>query len=319
MVSFTLSAQKSIEDIAEMKEKKWQKLAEGQHGYINLIPGLKTMIKEGMLKEENVPNPKEIGILTFQLWDESTWKQVAKSDTQSFYELHTISEDGSNMISNKLYEIMYPALKKEFANANITLKTTSEYLDSQGDKEIYASGANEVEVSGLMKFLTSGFLNRLQGETQGQGTVSADGYAFYPVTARIMNSDYKAPASVGKIVEKLDLDAGLVLSVNVSIERGGKLLAFNGMEMGVVGPVKDEEDVEFRGKIGKKMVQYQRDGQGFASSYFGVDNIPLADMNKKTGEIIAWHTDGLETVARRMAQNIIFDLKKLANMDMSKK
>jgi len=318
IISSTLTAQKSIEDIAKMKENKWQKLVEGKYGYINLIPGFKTMIQENLLKEENVPNPKNIGILTFQLWDEPTWKSTRAGDWV-YYEKNLLTEEGSNLVSNELYKLMLPAIKKKFSSAGITLKTTDEYLDSEEKMQIYREGASQVKVSGLVKFLTDGLHNRLQGENEGQGTVSADGYAFYPVTASVMASDFKAPGIVGKITENLGLDASLIISVNVSIEKGGKLLVFRGMGMAIVGPVKDEEDVEFRGKIGKKMVQYQRDGQALSSSYFTVDPIPLADMVKKTGEIEEWHTAGIDLVATRMVENMVFDLNKLANMDKSKK
>ncbi len=46
---------------------------------------------------------------------------------------------------------------------------------------------------------------------------------FYPLSAKKISQDFKAPASVGLIAEDLELDAVLVITVNVSLKKREEL------------------------------------------------------------------------------------------------
>ena len=317
VISNTVFAQKSIQDIAQMKDKKWEKLSKGKYHYRNELPQLEGLINTELLKEENTPNPKNIGILTFQLWDETTWKSQ-KAGGWVYYTKNFLSENGSNIVSNKIMEKILPGIKAEYKNAGINLLEPKEFIDNEEKRQVYANGASQVELSGLVKFLSNGFFNRLQGERSGQGSVSADGYAFYPVTAKLVSQDFKAPASIGKITEQLGIDASLLIAMKVSIEKGGKRLVFRGFEMAIVTSIDDEEDKEYKGKIGAKLMNLYRDGLTMSAMYFDVEPITIADLEKKTGNVEAWYIDGIDQVAKRMTSDMLYGLKKFVNRDKSK-
>lgn len=311
-------AQKSMQDIAEMKDKQWDKLVKGKYYYRGALPQLEGLINTELLKEEKTPNPKDIGVLTFQLWDESTMKSQ-KSGNWVYYTKNFISEDGSNLISNKIMSVILPSIRAEYANAGINLLEPGEFLDNEQEREIYMNGASEVELSGLVKFANSSFFNRLQGKsTDGAGSVSADGYAFYPVTAKLVSQDFKSPASIGKIIEQLGLDATLLIAVKVSIEKGGRRLVFKGMEMAIVTAIDDEKDKEYSGRIGAKLMNRYRDGLTMSAMYFDVEPFTIADLEKKTGNVEAWYIDGMDEVARRMTTDLLYGLKKFVDRDDSK-
>ncbi|GAB5527909.1 MAG: hypothetical protein Roseis2KO_57810 [Roseivirga sp.] len=311
--------QKSLQDIAEMKDKQWNKLVKDKYYYTGQLPQLEGLISVKLLKEENTPDPKEIGVLTFQLWDESTMKSQ-KAGNWVYYEKNFLSEDGSNIISNKIIKEILPAIKSEFTQAGINLLEPSEFIDNEEEREIYNNGASQVELSGIVAFMNSSIFNRLQGESNGgSGSVSADGYAFYPVTAKLVTQDFKAPASIGKITEQLGLDASLLIAIRVSIEKGGKKLVFRGFEMAVVTTIDDEKDQVYKGRIGAKVMNIYRDGLTMASSHFSVEPIVIADLQKKTGKVEAWYIEGIDRVAQRMTQDMLFGMKKFINRDKSKK
>lgn len=131
--------------------------------------------------------------------------------------------------------------------------------------------------------------------------------------------DFKAPASIGLIAEDLDLDAVLIITVNVSLSRNGKSLILQGIETGIVGPIDDDTSKEFKGVIGAGMMNKYRDGLTFSTVYFEVEPFEIAEINKKSGQIEKWYLEGLETVTSRMADDLIIGMKKFIALDKSKK
>ncbi|MBO6761462.1 MAG: hypothetical protein JJ909_10910 [Roseivirga sp.] len=295
----SLIAQKNFMEIAQMKDKKWDNFRKGSDYYISQLMLIDGLIDVGLLKEENTPNPKDIGVLTFQLWDESTWKS-SKAGGWVYYEKNFISEDGSNMISNRIMEEILPKIRAKYTSAGFNLMEPDEFITKEEQK--------------------NGLLNRLQGNSNGgTGSVSADGYAFYPVTAKTVSMDFKSPSNIGLITEELGLDASLLIAVRVSIEKGGRSLVFRGFEMAVVTTIDDEKDKEYSGRIGAKLMNMYRDGLTMSASYFQMDPIMLADLERKTGNVEKWYLDGVDLVAERMTDDVIFGMKKFINRDKSRK
>lgn len=315
----SLIAQKNFMEIAQMKDKKWDNFRKGSDYYISQLMLIDGLIDVGLLKEENTPNPKDIGVLTFQLWDESTWKS-SKAGGWVYYEKNFISEDGSNMISNRIMEEILPKIRAKYTSAGFNLMEPDEFITNEEQKEIYFNGPSRVELSGILKFFSNGILNRLQGNSNGgTGSVSADGYAFYPVTAKTVSMDFKSPSNIGLITEELGLDASLLIAVRVSIEQGGRSLVFRGFEMAVVTTIDDEKDKEYSGRIGAKTMNMYRDGMTMSASFFQMEPIMLADLERKTGNVKKWYLDGIDLVAERMTDDVIFGMKKFINRDKSRK
>ncbi|MCS5489529.1 hypothetical protein [Algoriphagus limi] len=310
-------AQKSLSEIAEMNDKQWDKLVKSHKTGLNHIYAVEGLIGAELFEKENMPDPKKIGVLTFQLWDESTWKS-SSAGGWVYYEKNFITEEGSNFISNELLGQMLPVVESKFSEVGIEVQEPDEYIDNEEERTLYNEGPNKIELSGILKVFSGGLLDRLQGKKDGQGTVSADGYEFYPITPSILSSDYKAPSTLGLLAEDLGVDALLVVAVRVSIEKAGKLLVCNGIEMGLYGPVADDESIDYSGVIGAKTVNIYRGGMMYSTAFFEVEEVPLGDMDKNTGEITQWYTDGLPTITERMMDDMIYGLEKFKAMDTSK-
>ncbi|MFC3880346.1 hypothetical protein ACFOSV_09180 [Algoriphagus namhaensis] len=300
-----------------MNDKQWDKLVKSHKTGLNHIYAVEGLIGAELFEKENMPDPKKIGVLTFQLWDESTWSS-SKAGNWEYYEKNFLTETGSNVISNELLSQMLPVIENQFSQQGIAVQEPSEFIDNAEEQKIYDEGAETIELSGVLKAFSGGLLSRLQGKTEGQGSVSADGYAFYPITPSILSSDFKAPSTLGLLAEELGVDAVLVIAVRVSIEKGGKLLVCNGVEMGLFGPIADDESIDYSGVIGAKTVNIYRGGMMYSTAFFEVEQIPLGDMDKGTGQITQWYTDGLPKITERLTDDLIYGLEKFKAMDTSK-
>lgn len=311
-------SQKSIEDLATFKDSKWNKIVKSHKSGLNTIPAVEGLLDIEVLEKENLPNPKNVGVLTFQLWDESITKST-KAGNWTYYKKYFITPSGSNSISNKLIGIMLPQIKDEFNKSGVELFEPNEFIKSDEQRKIYNEGKDKIELSGILKVFAGGFLDKLQGNRVGQGSLSADGYEFYPITASLIASDFKSPAAIGLVTEELGLDSSLIISVNVSIEKGGKALMFRGMEFALIGPIADDESIEYKGKIGAKTMNYYREGVVYSTAYFEVEDIMIGKMDKKTGNIEEWYLDGFDMLTRRLAEDLVFGLEKFKKLDTSKK
>lgn len=203
-------------------------------------------------------------------------------------------------------EIIIPEMKKRFNQSGIELMEPSEFITSDEKRKIYNEGPDKVELSGLLKFFAGGLFDRLSGVRDGQGSLSADGYAFYPLYASRIAGDFKAPATIGLITEDLDLDASLIISVNVNIEKGGKAFMFRGMELALIGLVDDDESIEYSGRIGAKTMNRYRDGLVYSGAFFAVEDIQIAKMNRKNGKIEEWYLDGFVEMSSRLTSDLIY-------------
>lgn len=318
-------AQKSLQDIAELNDKKWDKLVKNYRNSSTWIDQLQGLLNEELLAEENLPDPKKIGVLTVQVWDKSetvvsrsTFEGMYSSTTYTTYSKNFLSPSGSNIVADKFLEKMLPIFGDQFQAKGISLIESKDFLTDEEKRTIYKEGVNQIEVSGLVKSLLSINTFLTGKDREVQSSLSASGYEFYPVSASIMSSDYKSPASLGLIVEDLGLDAVLVLTVNVSLVRNGKSMVLHGLEAGIVGPIDDDTSKEYKGRIGAGMMNMYRDGLSFSSVYFEAEPFEIAKINKSDGAIEEWYLDGLDVVTERMASDLIRGMEKFIALDKSK-
>lgn len=318
-MSSPVNAQKSMKDLAELKERKWDKLVKSYKNNSTWIDQLQGLLNEDLLKEENLPNPKEIGVLTMQIWDKSITKSSKVSNT-TLYTKNYLTPSGSNLVADKFLNNMLPVFNSKFDEAGISLLEPKDYASDEEKMNIYEEGVNKVELSGLSKSLQklNNFFTKKNLEVQG--SLSATGYEFYPLSAKSVSMDFKAPASVGLIAENLDLDAVLVLTINVSLEKNGKRLVLHGIESAIIGPIDDDTSIEYKGVIGSGMMNKYRDGLTFSTTFFELDEpIEIAELDKKSGKVEEWYLEGLETVTSRMADDLIRGMQKFIALDKSKK
>jgi hypothetical protein len=94
---------------------------------------------------------------------------------------------------------------------------------------------------------------------------------------------------------------------------------FRGFEMAVVTTIDDEKDKEYSGRIGAKTMNMYRDGMTMSASFFQMEPIMLADLERKTGNVKKWYLDGIDLVAERMTDDVIYGMKKFISRDKSRK
>ncbi|WP_288369773.1 hypothetical protein [uncultured Algoriphagus sp.] len=308
-------AQKSIQEIAELNDKKWDKLVKNYRNYGNSIDQLQGLLNEELLAEENLPNPKKIGVLTMQLWDYSVTTST-KAGQVTLYKKNFLTPEGSNLVADQFLETIFPKFQEQFQAKGIALLEPSEFITDEEKRKIYEEGGSRIEASGLFKTIgtISDFLIK---SDIGEGSVGASGYEFYPVSVK-MSSDFKAAASIGLIAEDLDLDAVLILSVGVSLVRNGRTMVLHEIEAGIVGPIDDDESKEYKGRIGAGMMNMYRDGLNYSSFILEVEPFEIAKIDKSSGTIEDWQLEGLDVVSSRMAADLIRGMEKFIALDKSK-
>ncbi|WP_178989397.1 hypothetical protein [Winogradskyella schleiferi] len=317
-MSSPINAQKSMQDLAELKDRKWDKLVKSYKNNSTWIDQLKGLLNTDLLSEDNLPNPKKIGVLTMQIWDKSITTS-SKIGNTTLFSKNYLTASGSNIVADKFLDNMLPILKTKFKEENISLLEPKDYLTNEEKTNIYKEGVNKVELSGLSKSLQK--LNKFftKKDLEVQGSLSATGYEFYPLSAKLVSSDFKAPASVGLIAQDLELDAVLVITINVSLEKRGRSLVLHGIETALVGPIDDDTGKEFKGVIGAGMMNKYRDGLSFSSVYFEVEPFEIAELDKKSGNFEEWYLEGLDTVTSRMYDDLITGMKKFIALDKSRR
>lgn len=317
-MSSPMNAQKSIQDLAELKDRKWDKLVKSYKNNSTWIDQLKGLLNEDLVSEDNLPNPKKIGVLTMQIWDKSITKS-SKIGNTTLFSKNYLTPSGNNIVADKFLDNMLPILKTKFEEENISLLEPKDYLTNEEKTNIYKEGVKKIELSGLSKSLQK--LNKFftKKDLEVQGSLSATGYEFYPLSAKLVSSDFKAPASVGLIAEDLELDAVLIITINVSLENRGKSLMLHGIETALVGPIDDDTSKKFKGVIGAGMMNKYRDGLSFSSVYLEVEPFEITELDRKSGEIEKWYLEGLDTVTSRMSDDLIIGMKKFIALDKSKR
>ncbi|MGM0943555.1 MAG: hypothetical protein ACQEW9_00135 [Bacteroidota bacterium] len=313
--STLVSAQKSLQDIAELNDKKWDKLVVSYKNAGTWIDQLEGLLSVELVSEDNLPNPKKIGVLTMQIWDYSQTSSSKVAQT-TVYTKNFLTPDGGNLVADTFMETILPIYEEKFQKKGITLLEPKEYLTDDEKRRLYEEGPSRIEVSGLVK--TLGAINSfLTNADKGQGSATATGYEFYPTSPSTLFSDYKSSASLGLLVEDLGLDAVLVLSVELRLVKNGKSMVLNGIQAGLVGPIDDDESKEYKGRIGAGMMNMYRDGMPFSVVSLRVEPFEIAKLSK-SGSIEEWYLDGLDVVTERMATDLIRGMEKFIALDKSK-
>ena len=307
-------AQKSLPDLAELKDRKWNRMVKSSYRESPSLGQLKGLVNEDLVKREDIKMPKKIGVVAIQIWDKSTTKSK-KAGNWIYYTTNLLTDKGGNEISNKLKEIMLPAIERQFKQYQIEFLEPSEFIDSNHEQKIYKNNLQQVKASGLLRGLNAASKFLLKG-SRASGRMGADGYAFCPVNAKNIALDFKAPASIGRVADALGLDAVIIIDAEVSLERRGRSLVLHNLGMVVVDTPDDDTSKKFGGVIGAGMMNRYREGLTMGYAYTDLNKqIEIAELQKKTHEINEWDLDGLEEVAYRMAGDVYLGMNSYVNME----
>ena len=108
-------AQKSLQDVADLNDKKWNKLVKSYKNNSTWIDQLQGLLNEDLLSESNLPNPKKIGVLTVQIWDKSLTTS-SKIGNTTLYTTNYLTPSGSNLVADKFLSEMLPIFKNQLNN-----------------------------------------------------------------------------------------------------------------------------------------------------------------------------------------------------------
>lgn len=296
----SLQAQKSVTDIAELSDKKWDKFLSSDVPAFYYLQGL---VNTGLLDAENAPQPKRIGILTFQLYSLGSSSSSKAGDwvyTRTYYS----TEGGEAFLTDQIMGMIVPEMKRSFTDAGYELLTPSEYLDTPAKREAYETGASTIEASGLTKFAWGSLES---GSDDGYEGVVPEGYQFYPISPKALSGDIKGPAGYGLLAEKLGLDGLLIISMTTVTSR--KYITLDNFSAAVVGPINDNKEAEYKGRIGAGNMNRARNGLVYSYAGFDVSEIPLLKLKKE--EFVEYYYEKFDVIAGRMGKKLTENLDEL--------
>ncbi|MCA1761759.1 MAG: hypothetical protein ABR574_07765 [Cryomorphaceae bacterium] len=253
-----LIAQKSISDIAELSDKKWSKFV---HTSMNDY-WLEGLVSTNLLDADKTPQPKRIGILTVQLYSLGSESSMRAGDWVTTTKYSSTAE-GQAFFVDQMMAIIVPEMTQVFGNAGYELLEPSAYLDTPEKHEIYKTGKSTIETSGLTK-LAAGKLEA-GADYNFSGEVPA-GYEWYPVSPTALSMDTKGPPAYGLLAEKLGLDGLLIFSLTTVTSK--KYVSLDKFNAAIVGPVDDNKDAEYKGRINSGSMNRARDGIYYAYAGF---------------------------------------------------
>ncbi|HKK39630.1 MAG TPA: hypothetical protein VJ949_09455, partial [Cryomorphaceae bacterium] len=170
-----LSAQKSIEDIAEMSDKKWDKFVQSQMIGDYWLEGL---INTGLLDPENVPEPKRIGIITLQMYSISS-SSTLKTDNWIYTQTFSPTAEGEAFLVDQMMSIIVPVMDKTFEREGYEILEPEEFADTAEKLDAYKNGRDSIEATGFTKLI--GGKIESGADEDFSGMVPA-GYEFYPIS-----------------------------------------------------------------------------------------------------------------------------------------
>ena len=81
------------------------------------------------------------------------------------------------------------------------------------------------------------------------------------------------------LAEKLGLDGLLILSLTTVTSK--KYVSFDKFNAVIVGPVDDDKDAEYKGRINSGSMNRARDGIYYSYAGFEVDEIPMMKIKRR--------------------------------------
>lgn len=296
----SVDAQKSITEIAEMSDKKWDKFARSEIIGDYWLEGL---IGTGLLNPENVPEPKRIGIVTLQMYSISTYS-TQKAGGWIYTRSFSPTAEGEAFLVDQMMGIIVPVMKETFKKEGYEILEPEEFADTPEKSEAYKNGRDSIEATGFTKLIGGKIESGADEDFSG---LVPEGYVFYPISPDNLGMDSKGPAGYGKLAERLGLDAVMILSMMATTSK--KYVTLNHFRAAIVCPVQDNKEAEYTGRINSKSMNYARDG--IVCSYAGIetDDIPLLKIKRE--EFVEYYYEDFDKVVGKMAGSLIHNLEEL--------
>jgi hypothetical protein len=298
-ISLTAFAQKSIQDISELSDKKFEKFVNTSNNAVVVKMYKKLAQKQADLTfpDSVMSDVKRIGLLSFFTADNSVRNPKALKrggEYESF-----LSTDGGKKILETFYNESLKTLKNQFYEVGIELLTPVEFLTEE-TVEIYTNF--EVTTSAL----GTGALkaaNYLQGEEE-KSIVAATGYRVFPAATILGGTDPKVIKSMAELTKKLGLDA--LLCVQIVTQKEKEDVGISAIRITLHGPNPIPDHPKMKYGMGKYT-------EGLLIEYAGTEiNPPInfATISKKTKQFTAMETDYFDEVISRYIKLLIKNFKE---------
>lgn len=239
-ITLGVFGQKSFQDLAELKEKKFDKLISTANSVGMITQYEKILQAKNMEYDPNyIPDLKKVGLVCYFLVDQNIIDVGAKG-----WSYDNLTLAGSKSFVQEFYDRSLPVLTESFQQAGISLLTPDQFLDTPEKKEAYANA--EIEISKLSKI--AGKLTSFFTKTSNTSDATPPGYELYPALLAAGGADMKAVDGAGELTEALGLDAILTIQIKVQLE--GKKLNFVGtsMAMHTYNPLPEDPNKNWIGK-----------------------------------------------------------------------
>lgn len=298
-ISLTAIAQKSLQDISELSDKKFEKFVNTSNSAVLVKSFKKNAERQANLSfpDSMMSHVKRIGLLSFFTADLSIRDPKAIKRGGKYESF--LTTDGGKVILNTFYNESIIALKNQFNEVGIELLTPVEFLTEE-TYEIYTDFEVTTSAIGTSALKVT---NYLQGQEE-KSIVAASGYRVFPAATILGGTDPKAIKSLAELAKKLGLDALLCVQIVTQKEKEDVGVSAIRMALHAPNPVPDDSNIKYG--LGKYM-------EGILAEYAGTEiNPPInfATVNKKTKQFASIETDYFDEVINRYVKMLITNFQQ---------
>jgi hypothetical protein len=296
-------AQKTIQELATMPEKKFDKLMTEENYAGQVRTFAKAYEKQtGKDLPDPVPVPlKRVALLSFFTADysEVDVKLARKSKHGGAIIENYINTAGGSLLVNDFYKLSINEIKQIFASNGMELLTPEEFLVTEEQKQIYEN--TEINISKFAAGVTG--VTSVLLKRDNKGLVTADGYRLYSEPIVNNGMDMRAVRDLGKLANELDVDAFLTINTLTQLEKG--VVGLKGINMSLHAPNPVPNDPEMKYGMG-----FYYEGILVGSIGFTLEKyMPFAKLPKKATSFEDVDLKGFTALMERMT-NQLLDSKK---------
>jgi len=297
--AFMLHAQKTIRELADLPDKKLDKLIATDNYASQVKSFAKNYQKQTgkTLPDPLVPQLKRVGLLTFFTADHSEANVKAMKNGGTYQDF--LTEAGGFKLVTKFYEQSLPELRAAFQAQGMELLIPEEYITTEEQAQVYNS--YEIEVSKLAS-ATLKAANYLTKQWD-KSYVAVDNYRVFAEPTVINGMDMKVTRSMGPLAEQLGVDALLTVQILTSKEKTD--VGLNAVRMALHSPNPVPDDPAINYGLG---FYYE----GILVEYAGMEfekPIIFAQLPKKANKFQNYQMEGFDVVTRRLISKLLGNIQ----------
>ncbi len=306
----SLSAQKSIEELVNMPDKKFNKLATTNNSAVLVKSFANNARRQANLDlpDPLIPNIKRVGILSFftadlseidikakkRLYNNAMNNKAGKATLENW-----LSLEGGKAILSTFHNESLSALVTSFSAQGIDLLIPGEYLTDDAKMDTYLNYEMELSKAVTAALNAADFFSK----SKEKSIVAATGYRVFPAATQLGGVDPKTINSMADLCQKLGVDA--LLTVQIVTIKTKEEIGLKGIRLALhaPNPVPDHPDIKYGlgSYVPGVLLEY-------AGTEFG-EGIPFATMTEKVGGTFKEvNTDLFDELIDRYAKLLVNNL-----------